>query len=187
MKLWPVAVFALLLGGCRTAPPSSQSATFTGRTAGQDSFTVRYPRSWHRLGHAGDVLDIVNFPPERWTPGFVLPQKGAMITVVPAPEGIPSIENWIAKVSAQFRLLARSEIRIANSRPGACARVVETQWNVRQDGAAATLMTAYYCSASSALYRVELTNWRGNPEQSRLQAVALGVARSLESSGSSSP
>lgn len=179
-------VFGLLLAcGCGGAPQAPRLQTFRS-TGAQNGFRVRYPASWHRLGNAGDVLDIVNFPTQKWTSSYELPQAGALISAVPAPEGMPSVEDWIGKVGLHFKLLANREIPLPNPPPpGSCTRLVEAQWEFRQSPSAPTVMTAYYCSTQAGLFRVELTNREGNPHQAELQSVALDIARSLRSSSNS--
>jgi hypothetical protein len=170
----------LLAYGCGSRKPATGFQTFHSG-GGPNQFTVRYPSSWHRLGHATDILTIVNFPPATWEPGFTLHDSQAMISVVPAPEAITSVENWIGKVGLHFELLSNREIPRPNPPPGSCTRLVEASWKVRVSPSAATIMTADYCSTDAGLFRIELTNLEANPNQAALQSIALHMALSFRS------
>lgn len=178
MRAASVGLFSLLvICTFLRAGPVPQSNTFS---SAKYHFRVQYPESWHPVDHTIQVLNIINFPSAKRVQGVVIPRTGAMITVVPAPAGATSVERWIAKDTVDSKLLGKRDIEVPRQASG-CTRLVEARWRFEQGPGAYTYETAYYCSTGAKLFRVELSNWDGNPAQRELQAIALNVALSLRS------
>jgi len=147
----------------------------------KNRYTITYPTSWHLLDDTIDTLTIVNFPPDRRVKGVVMPPSGAGITVVPAPPGIAGISAWEEKDLLGSTPLNRQRISAKGRTTGACSQLVQTEWESEEGPDTYSHQTVYYCASGNRLYRVELSNWRGNPNQTQLQKTALRMVLSLRS------
>jgi hypothetical protein len=101
--------------------PSGQTPFVS--TAG--GYVVDYPSDWHRFPPGSlPTLDIYNFPFSR-AGGGVLPDGGASIALVPAPERVASIEDWIKADGGLREEKARSTISLVRPSSREPLRVVE--------------------------------------------------------------
>lgn len=184
MRLSHIAVSVVCsLAICGTALNDCTWKTFT---SDKYHFSVAYPSSWHDLNHETDILEIFNFPSSEKAKGVVIPRSGAGITVVPAmiahpKDAINTISDWIEKDLVGANMISRRDVKALTEEAGACTELVEVQTEAEEGPNAYTRATSYYCTTHAGLYRVELTNWRGNPKQSQLQAIARKIVLSLRS------
>ena len=184
MKLSNTSVTALcLVAICGTALKGTTWKTFKSE---KYHFSVTYPPSWHGSNHETEILEIFDFPSSERVKGVVIPRSGAGITVVPAimahpKDTVNTISDWIEKDLVGTNIVSRKELKTLSQEAGACTELVEVQTDAEEGPNAYTHATSYYCRTRTGLYRVELSNWRGNPKQSQLQAIAGKIVLSLRS------
>jgi hypothetical protein len=165
------------------AHPPGQWRFFESKT---QHFSVRYPASWHRPEAAGvpvddNVFSIINFPDADRAEGVIIKKYGALIDVNAAPSDVHSIEDWIRKYGVGDVVLDDRDIPVARPAADGC---VKMRWLVtRSEVGPGTYFigTNCFCSTARGLYRVLLTNWEGDPNQTELQDTALKIALSLRS------
>jgi len=148
-------------------------------------YTVRYPASWYlfttTLTPQLDSLDILNFPPDQRLKGVILKDSGARIMVGPAPSETQTMDQRIKEDTKFHTQISQRELNdFAKSRSG-CIKLVEVTSLSEVGPEAYFAETSYYCSTRHRLYGVSLLNWKRDPKQNQLRAVALKVALSLRS------
>lgn len=148
-------------------------------------YSARYPASWYlfttTLTPKLDSLDILNFPPDQRVRGVILKESGARIMVGPAPSEMRTMEQWIKEDTKFDTQVAQREIKGFTKSPSGCAELVEVTSLSEVGPGAYFHHTAYYCSTKYGLYGVSLLNWKGDPNQEKLQAIALKIALGLRS------
>ena len=135
----------------------------------KSAYTVRYPGQWHLLEPELDTLNIVNFPPSRRVKADVLPSASAMIAIVPAPESIRSIDDWI-EADGKSRRQGKSislDIPTSNGEP---LRVLEvnSEWG---DASDARRETSCYFRLSRRLFVARLTCWKNDSRMPELKSL----------------
>jgi hypothetical protein len=175
-------VFALAAAGVKQ--PSA-----TGRLKEFDSakyqFSVRYPDSWYQAAGVTEMLDITNFLRDR--PDEVIARRvgGAEVTVSAARPEIHSVTDWVNRdVPDDASVLGGSPVEQADIPVGAppangCVRIRRVSWREEIAPNAYFARTMYYCSTTSRVFRIALTNWDGDSAQSHLRELALQIALSL--------
>jgi hypothetical protein len=148
-------------------------------------FSVRYPPSWNRLATWDGVMDenilgIINFPNSERVEGVVIKKGGAEISVGGRPNWISTADGWIEYSQRRSVTLDRKLLAMAAPSPGGCTRLERVVTRFKMDDAY-VINTSYYCTVGNRFYGVFLTNWEGDPQQSRLQDTALKIALSLRS------
>lgn len=167
--------FCILQAGQRCGDPGSNVTSFTSE---KHAFTVKYPAAWHRLNQTIDVLDIINFSPSKMVKGVVLPQGGAAVTVVPAAEKIDTLSQWLLREPWSSQQHIKKEIG-PSQEPNGCMKLLKVEWDSEEGPHTFSHITSYYCTTSRRLYRIELSNWRGDPRQGEFQEIAVKIALSL--------
>lgn len=173
-----------LLAG--NAPPKAQWKAFESKA---QHFRVRYPVSWNRVeGLDGEpasreALDIINFSNSERVKGVVIKSSGAEIQVSGPPPNVHTIDDWIRNHVQDDVATDQREISIPNLTPNGCRSLKRVTWrsDVSGDGKAFFYYTAFYCSTNTDPYAIVLHNWDGDPDQQKLQDVALEIALSLRS------
>ncbi|HKV79327.1 MAG TPA: hypothetical protein VJP02_14360 [Candidatus Sulfotelmatobacter sp.] len=149
-------------------------------------YKISYPASWYlftnQLAPNPEILDILNFPPDERVQGVVLKPHGAEITVSQAPTAIKTIDEWINEAGSKSYVEVRREefSNIKRSTSG-CVKVVRvtSEWDTESSGQW-QVITDTYCLTGRGLYDVSLINWKGDPNQSNLQGVALKMTLSFK-------
>lgn len=148
-------------------------------------FKVDYPVSWYPMAGTSDILDITNFERTAQVPGIALKIGGAEIAVTKARPEVQSVDQWVladlpddSELPKDFAADER-DLPVENPAAGGCQRIKRTAWRHQIGPEVYFVETNYYCSTSAALYKVALTNWDGDPAQSKLRVIALEIARSL--------
>jgi hypothetical protein len=175
-------VQAMLSGLAAGLPAGPQWRLFESKT---QHFSVRYPPSWNRLATSDGVMDenilgIINFPNSERLEGVVIKEGGAAISVGGPPQWISTVDGWIEYSQRRSVTLDRKVLAIAAPSPGGCTRLERVVTRFKMDDAH-VINTDYYCTVGSRFYGIFLTNWEGDPQQSKLQDVALRIALSLRS------
>jgi len=149
-------------------------------------FRVHYPASWNQLeGLAGtvntDILDIINFPNSERVEGVVIKASGAEIQVSGPPPNVRTIDDWIRGDLSSDAAIDEGLISIPKPGLHGCTSLKRVTWRSDVSGAGKAYLfnTGYYCTTKTSFYRVLLANWQGDPQQSRLQELALKIALSL--------
>ena len=132
-----------------------------------------------------DILDITNFRRAKPEEGIALKVGGAEVTVSKARPAIRNLEDWVNRdVPDDPSVLGgvpvkQAEIPVAKPSADGCERIRRVSWREEIAPGVYFARSMYYCSASAGLFRIALTNWDGDPAQSRLEAVTLQIALSL--------
>ena len=154
-------------------------------TSATQHFTVRYPDTWYQAQGLVDLLDVTNFRRTRSEEGIALKVGGAEVTVSAAQPDVRSVDDWMNRdVPDDASVLGGSpvkqaEVPVGNPALDGCEKIRRVTWREEIAPNAYFARSMYYCSASAGLYRIALSNWDGDPAQSRLEAVALEIALSL--------
>jgi len=150
-------------------------------------FTVQYPASWFPLAGTTDILDITNFERTPRVPGIALRVGGAEITVTQAPSDVHTAEQWVLRdlpdaswVSKDFAA-EQVDLPVSDPAAGGCQRIKRVTWRDELAPEAYLVETNYYCSTGAQLYKIALSNWDGDRDQSKLRLIATEVAQSLRS------
>lgn len=148
-------------------------------------FKVQYPASWFPLAGTSDILDITNFERTPQVPGVALKVGGAEITVTQARSDVHSPEQWVLRdlpdtdwVSKGFEV-QQVDVPISNPVAAGCRKLKQVSWRDEVAPDAYLAETNFYCSTESNLYKIALSNWDGDPAQSKLRVIAMQVAQSL--------
>jgi len=148
-------------------------------------FKVQYPASWYPLADTSDILDITNFERTPQVPGIALKVGGAEITVTEARPDVHTPEQWVLRdlpdtdwVSKDFAV-QQVDIPISSPAAAGCRQIKRVSWRDEVAPDAYLAETNFYCSTADALYKIALSNWDGDPAQSRLRVIAIEIAQSL--------
>jgi hypothetical protein len=150
----------------------------------KEHFTVQYPASWFPLAGASDILDITNFERSPQVPGIALKAGGAEITVSQAPPDVRSAEQWVLRDLPDTDSIPKDFAVEQVDMPvspvaGGCQKIKRVSWRDEIAPEAYFVETNYYCSTPNGFYRIALSNWDGDPAQSKLRVIATQVAQSL--------
>jgi hypothetical protein len=143
----------------------------------QGRFSINYPAAWY--GHISPVpgVEVVNYPPDMHVSGVLIPEGGAMITVIRRPKNASTVGLWIRQDLGGIEPEVERDIEAPTS--AACGRTTEVRWRWEVGPEVYFHETAYYCVARSAVYHIQLTNWADDPHSLELRSVAERVLRSL--------
>ena len=148
-------------------------------------FKVQYPASWYPLAGTSDILDITNFERTPQVPGIALKVRGAEITVTQARSDVHTPEQWVLRdlpdtdwVSKGFEV-QQVDVPVSNPPAGGCLKIKRVSWRDEVAPEAYLAETNFYCQTADALYKIALSNWDGDPAQSRLRVIAIEIAQSL--------
>jgi hypothetical protein len=128
-----------------------------------------------------DSLDILNFPPDQRAKGVILKESGARIMVGRAPSEVKTVEEWIKDQTKFDTEVAQREVTNFTKIPSGCEKITEVASLSEVGPKSYFSATTYYCVTNQALYAVALLNWKGDPKQNQLRAIALKIATSLTS------
>jgi len=175
----------LALGACGVGLSAQGGEAFKEFQSTKYHFTVQYPASWFPLAGATDILDITNFERTPQVPGIALKVGGAEITVTQAPSDVRAAEQWVLRdlpdtswVSKDFAA-EQVDLPVSNPVAGGCQKIKRVSWRDELAPEAYLVETNYYCSAGAQLYKIALSNWDGDRDQSKLRLIATEVAQSL--------
>lgn len=173
-------VQTVLGGSVAGLPAGSQWRLFESKS---QHFSVRYPPSWNRLATWDgvmdeNILDIINFPNSERLKGVVIKKGGAWVSVGGPPEGISSVDEWIHRYLGRDVIIDQRAVPISSPSPNGCAKLDLVVTRAKMDDAYA-IYSSYYCTVGDRFYSVFLTNWEGDPQQSKLQHTALKIALTL--------
>jgi len=176
-------VLALVLGGPRLRAEGDEP--FKGFESVKYHFRVQYPASWFPLVGASDILDITNFQRTPQVPGIALKVGGAEITVTQAPPDVRSVEQWVLRdlpdadwVPKDFTV-EQVDIPVSSPPAGGCQKIKRVSWRDEVAPQAYLAETSFYCSTEGGFYKIALSNWDGDPAQSKLRVITMEIARSL--------
>lgn len=148
-------------------------------------FRLQYPVSWYPLADTPDILDITNFQRTPQVPGIALKVGGAEITVTQARPDVRSPEQWVLRdlpdtdwVSKDF-VVQQVNVPLPNPAPEGCLKIKRVSWRDQVAPNAYFVETNFYCSTAQGLYKIALSNWDGDPNQSKLRVIAMQMAQSL--------
>ncbi len=184
MKLGLIAVLiSIFCAGAICYASGETSIKFVSR---KYHYEVFYPSSWHLLVEGNespsDTLDIISFPPSERVEGVVLKDGGAEISVAPVPEGRSAIEKRIRSDTKFDTDVRRFNVRRGKeSSSSGCAEIVGASSLSEVGPLRSFRVIRYYCSTQLGLYEIQLTFWRGDPNERTFQETALGITESLRS------
>ncbi len=158
----------------RPAPPA-RVREFVSRSAG---YEVDYPADWHIMPVSAPTLYIVNFPPAKRVRAVVLPKGGASISLLAAPPGVSTAEQWLARdVKPLTELLSKTNVTIP------------TRTGTQLEATEATLLWATpnpsfegvnsYVTVSGRLFSGRLTYWKDDPRAAEYIETLRRVLGSL--------
>lgn len=148
-------------------------------------FKVQYPASWYPLAGTSDILDITNFERTPQVPGIALRVGGAEITVTQARPDVRSPEQWVLRdlpdtdwVSKGFAV-QQVEVPLSSPAANGCQKIKRVSWRDQVASDTYFAETNFYCSTVQGLYKIALSNWDGDPAQSKLRVITMQIAQSL--------
>lgn len=148
-------------------------------------FKVQYPASWYPQAGTSDILDITNFERTPQLPGIALKVGGAEITVTQARADVHTPEQWVLRDLPDTDWVAKGfvvqqvDVPVSNPAAAGCLKIKRVSWRDEVAPDAYFAETNFYCSTANALYKIALSNWDGDPAQSRLRVIAMQIAQSL--------
>jgi hypothetical protein len=146
----------------------------------ESGYSLDYPVSWYRLDPVSARFDILNFPPDQRIKGVVLKKNGAEILVTLQPkDDLQSLEDWIKRDLADSQLIESRDISPSGKSHDGCDRLQQVVSRSEAGPGAYFTYTSLYCITKHRSLQVTLTNWQGDQEQSRYQAIAVKIANSL--------
>jgi hypothetical protein len=146
-------------------------------------YVVQYPASWHllttELHPTLEFLSILNFHPAQRVQGIVLRESGAEITVIGPPPDVRTTEDWIQLNLKSSEEIERVDIRMTKSEKNGCSNLLKVVSRSEVGPGRYFVHTHLYCTTQRGLFCLTLTNWNGDPNQSKLQGLALKIVSSL--------
>jgi hypothetical protein len=124
----------------------------------EGGYIAYFPKSWHVLPPSLPTLYICNFPPSRTVRAVIVPENGAMISIVPPPEGVTSIEQWVRRDSEVTRVQSRNSITLQRAESTAPLRIEEVI-SLSIEGPDTV---SWYFELSGHLLTANLSYWNGD-------------------------
>jgi hypothetical protein len=173
-----LGVFAIQIVGS-SGPDTVRWKSFT---SSKYHFSVQYPESWYLSDATTDILDVTNFRRSRPDETITLRVGGAEIQVAGARSDVHTVYDWMhhdLPDDASDAEVHETDVAVPKAMRGGCTKITEMMWRERVAEEAYFAETSYYCQAGSALYKVSLTNWDGDPNQKALRDLAARMVLSL--------
>jgi hypothetical protein len=163
-------------------------AWFAGRAYGQHiprgwrqfvsvkgGYIAYFPKSWHLLEPGLPTLDIANFPPSRMVRAVVVPDGGATISIVPPPQGVTTIEQWVGRDSRVTRVQSRRSITLQvpdSTEPLGIEEVIYLSTEGPDT-------VSWYFGISGRLLVANLSYWFGDPNATKFREVLREVVQTV--------
>ncbi len=170
-----LALAVTVWGACLAAPPCK---SYSSKRLG---YSVCYPASWFLLDPGIDPADIVNFPPERRVKAVIIPENGALVTVVGPQEGVTSVADWVRHDLRGRAPRTQRTIEISCSRLFPL-EVIETS---QSELAVAPFLVSVndYFVVDGRLFLARLLYWEGDPAARNYIGVLHQVIRTMRVTG----
>lgn len=142
------------------APASPRWKQFISKEGG---YIAYYPPGWHVFPPSSTPqMVIYNFPFSQ-SGGGVLPNGGASIALISAPDGVVSEEQWIARNSKREKDQSREllELRRVGSKVPIQVTQVISQSGADSSGEQFAGVDCYF-EISGSLFTARLTYWKGD-------------------------
>ena len=182
---WLPALFVIALAPRARCEGAESSQPLKPFESSKYHFTVQYPASWYPLAGTTDILDITNFERTPQLPGIALKVGGAEITVSRGAADIRSAEQWVLRdlpdTDAAGKDFAVEQVDLPATSPPerGCRTIKQVSWRDEVAPDAYLAETNFYCSTAAGFYKIALSNWDGDPAESKLRVIAIQIARSL--------
>jgi hypothetical protein len=140
----------------------------------QGHYVVRYPKSWYLLQPGLPTLYISSFPPSRAVRAVIVPENGATISVVPSPDGIKDVEQWIARDGAAMQVKSRGTIVLRKSESDKPLNISQVLF----ESIEGPDTTRWYFELPGLLLVANLSYWKGDPNAEKHRQVLRDVVES---------
>ena len=124
-------------------------------------YVAYFPEPWHVLAPDEPTLYVVNFPPSQRVRAVIRPDKGASISITPAPNGMAGIEEWISHNFRSAEQQSKNPITLQTSDSKQQMPVTEVVWHEDSTGVVEEGVDCYF-EISKHLFLARLEYWKGD-------------------------
>jgi hypothetical protein len=141
----------------------------------QAGYAAHFPKSWHVLEPTMPTLYISSFPPFRAARAVIVPENGATISIVPPPEGVSGIKDWINRDSGPRGGISRAEIQVLNANSKSTLPITE----IVRESIDGPDTVSWYFEFSGHLLKANLTYWSGDHSAGKYRQVLRNIVQTL--------